>query len=161
MGTLKLYLIARISENAHSWNEEVCSHLRPPIEVFMPHCHNPWNIEHSRIPNKVFEMDLTAMKESQAALALPEFGSDCSFEVGWFSNSNRPVVVYIDTQVEWLRNWMVKGGVDVVTTTNETTYNILKDDPILRYKKVIYLKDMYELTDTLVQCVAGVSLRAG
>lgn len=147
--SIKVYLISRISKDAHDWNELVCSHLKSPFEVFIPHQHNPWNIQHTKIQHHVYNTDLQAMKESHIGLALPEFGSDCSYEVGWYSNSHRPVVVFVDDQTDWLRNWMVKGGVDYVVTTNLATYDLLNADPILQWKEVILIETMHELGGVL------------
>jgi hypothetical protein len=149
LSTIKVYLISRISEDAHKWNEFVCDHLKSPIEVFAPHEHNPWNIEHTKIQHCVYNTDVKAMKASHIGLALPEFGSDCSYEVGWYSNSHRPVIVFVDHQVNWLRNWMVKGGVDFVVTTNPATHDILKTDPILCSKEVIFIETLHQLGDII------------
>ncbi len=146
---IKIYLIARISKDAHHWNETVCAPLKSDMEVFLPHEHNPWNLEHNKIQYNVFETDLQAMKNSDIGLALPEFGSDCSFEVGWYANSTKPVIFFITNQVRWLRNWMVKGGVDVVVTTQRDIYHVLLEDPILKFKKVIYIEAVNHLSGVI------------
>ena len=146
---IKVYLIARISEDAHLWNNKVCDSLKPPINVFLPQESNPWNKRHETFSKKVYDTDADAMKKSHMGLLLPEFGSDSAFEVGWYTNSRKPVVVFVDTQKEWLRNWMVKGGVDFVVTPNSKTYRVLKKDPILRHKKVILIKRMSDLNKVI------------
>ena len=67
---------------------------------------------------------------------LPEYGRDCAWEAGFYANSNKPLVVFVDDQLEWLRDWMVKGGIDYVITNNPVTEGILKKDPILKYKEI-------------------------
>jgi len=128
---INVYLSARISQDAHSWNTEVCSHLTAPFNVFLPHMHNPWNMKHEDLPREVYAMDLQAMKSSHMALLLPAYGRDCAWEAGWYANSNKPLVVFLDTQTEWLRDWMVKGGVDYVLTNNPITFRLLQEDPIV------------------------------
>src|SRR3989338_9218323 len=32
---IKVYLIARISEDAHEWNNKICSQLKPPVDVYL------------------------------------------------------------------------------------------------------------------------------
>ncbi|MDD5295060.1 MAG: hypothetical protein PHP21_04095, partial [Patescibacteria group bacterium] len=59
------------------------------------------------------------------------------------------VAVFIDTQMEWLRDWMVKGGIDYVITNNSSAYNTLKKDPILKHKKIILLKHLKNLNKEL------------
>lgn len=140
MKKIRIYLIARISKDAHNWSNEVISHLGPLVfEVFKPHEHNPWNLKHETFPKEVFDVDLAAMKKSHIGLCLPEFGKDCSWECGWYGNSKKPLVVFVDDQITWLRDWMIKGGLDYVVTTNRVTYRVLTKDPILRYKQIILI----------------------
>lgn len=149
MEEIKVYLIARISEDAHPWNNEICSQIKKPIDVFKPQDHNPWNKQHETFSKNVFEIDLKAMEDSHFGLALPEFGSDCSWECGWYSNSHKPLIFFVDTQLEWLRNWMVKGGISYVTTNNKETFKILKKDPILKSAEIILIKQISDLNEVI------------
>jgi len=146
---IKVYLIARISEDAHEWNNKICSQLKPPVDVFLPQNHNPVNMRHEKIPLKAYLTDIKAIEEAHMGLILPEFGSDCSFEVGYFAHSEKPVIAFVDGQTEWLRNWMVKGGVDVVVTANRQTYATIVNDHILRHKRVLLVETAGELNEVI------------
>ncbi len=147
MKKIKIYLIARISPDAHSWNNKIAGLLnREKIEIFMPHEHNPWNQKHESFAMEVYEEDLKAIKNSHIGLCLPEFGNDCSWECGWYSNSKKPLVVFINDQINWLRDWMVKGGVDYILTDNQTTFEKIKKDPILKNKKIFLINENLSLT---------------
>lgn len=152
---IKVYLCARISKDVHKWNRYVCDKLKAPLTVFMPQNHNPWNISHKEFPKEVYEMDISAMKESDMVLLLPEYGRDCAWEVGWYSNSNKQIVVFVDNQIGWLRDWMIKGGVNYVITTNQKTWKILMNDPILKYKRIIFIADINQLNEELVKICGG------
>ena len=78
---------------------------------------------------------------------MPEFGRDCAWETGYYSNSEKPLVFFVDTQTEWLRDWMIKGGLDYVITNNEKTYQILLKDPILKHKGLFLIKELVELNE--------------
>jgi len=145
-----IYIIARISKDQHAWTDLVCSALFKEFNVFIPKDSNPWNISHKKLSQKIFNTDLKAMKKSSAALMLPEYGRDCAWEAGWYAGSGKPVIVYIDDQIEWLRDWMVKGGINFVLTFNPTTFNQLKKDPILKHKKIIFL-DYQEMLGATVK----------
>ncbi|OHA35877.1 MAG: hypothetical protein A3H57_04540 [Candidatus Taylorbacteria bacterium RIFCSPLOWO2_02_FULL_43_11] len=147
--SIKVYLIARISDDAREWNGKICSLLKPPIDLFLPQNHNPLNIHHEKIPLKVYLTDVGAIEEAHIGLVLPEFGSDCSFEVGYFARSEKPVIAFVDEQTEWLRNWMVKGGIDVVVTTNRQTYSTIVNDHILRHKRVLLAETAGELNEII------------
>lgn len=146
MKKINIYLIARISKDAHAWNNKVVSNLDPSIfSVFKPQEHNPWNQKHELFSKEVFNVDLGAIKKSRIGLCLPEFGNDCSWECGWYSNSEKPLVAFIDDQIEWLRDWMIKGGLDYIITINKNTYDILINDPILKHKQIILISNINEL----------------
>lgn len=91
------------------------------------------------------------MKEAHIALALPEFGNDCSFEVGWFTNSKIPLLIFTNDQTKWLNDWMTKGGVDVVVTNNKVTYDLLRLDPILKYKRLFSIERLGMLQDIILE----------
>lgn len=146
---IKIYIIARISEEVHGWTDTVCSQLDERFEVFAPKDHNPWNERHETFSKEVFDCDLDAIKSSDMGLMLPEYGNDCAWEAGYYSNSSKPAVIFVDTQMEWLRDWMVKGGVDYVITCNPSTYAILNSDAILKHKKIILISKIEEISDTL------------
>jgi hypothetical protein len=146
---IKIYLIARISKDAHPWTDKVCDSLDDSFIIFKPKDHNPWDKRHEKFRRKIFETDLGAIKKSHIGLMLPEYGRDCAWEACWYANSKKPVVVFVNEQIEWLRDWMVKGGIDYVVTYNTSTYRILKKDPIVKYKRIILIKDIKALGKTL------------
>ncbi len=146
---VNVYLSARISSDAHAWNNTVCGLLDERFTVFKPQEHNPYNVDHRELELKVYEMDLEAMGRSDMGLLLPPYGRDCAWEVGWYSHSSKPLVVYVETDTGWLRDWMLKGGVDKVLTSQPWMYEILKNDPILGVKCSL-LKSPTGLSDALI-----------
>ena len=152
MKKIKIYLIARISPEAHNWNNKVADSLDSnTIEIFKPHDHNPWDTRHEKLEKAVFEVDLKETKESDIGLCLPEFGNDCSWECGWFSNSNKPLVAFVGAQTGWLRDWMIKGGLGYVITDNQNTFQQITNDPILKDKKIFLVTDNLALSDILLK----------
>lgn len=148
---IRVYIIARISEEAHLWNKKIASALDSRFEIFLPQDHNPFNRKHESFPKSVFDIDMAAIKRSNVGLMLPEYGADCAFEAGWYSNSGKPLVVFVDTQLEWLRDWMVKGGIDCVVTTSKFAFESLKADPILRHKQILLIESLERLGDALAK----------
>jgi len=117
----------------------------------MPQKHNPWNLKHEKFPKEVFEMDLEAIKESHMCLVIPPYGRDCAWEIGWYSNSTKPIIAFIDKELEWLRDWMIKGGINYVVTINQKTFSILKKDPILKEKEILFIDNLEQLNDVLIK----------
>ncbi|MGL1958982.1 MAG: nucleoside 2-deoxyribosyltransferase [Colwellia sp.] len=142
---IKIYLSARIDPEVHDWNNYVCGVLNEPLDVFLPQDHNPYNSSHLTFEKGVFDIDLKAMIESDFGLLLPPYGRDCAWEVGWYANSNKPLIVYVHDQREWLRDWMIKGGLDYVFTTSPENFELLRKDPILKHKSVEFIEDVSDL----------------
>lgn len=149
MSKINIYIIARISKDAHQWVDKVCGQLDDDFVVFKPKDNNPWNQSHGTFPKRVFDVDLQAIKASHIGLMLPEYGSDCAWESGWYAHSEKPLVIFINNQRAWLRDWMVKGGVDYVITISKKSYVALKRDPILKYKRIMFIKNMSNLNRAL------------
>jgi nucleoside 2-deoxyribosyltransferase len=151
---IKIYLIARISKNARNWNEKVANGFnKNQFEVFCPHKDNQWDgdeIRHEKISQQIVDVDVQAINDSHFGLALPEFGRDCAWETGYYANSEKPLVFFVDSQTEWLRDWMIKGGLDCVITNNVKTYEILKRDPILRNKNLLLIEKITELNEVFL-----------
>lgn len=142
---IKVYIIARISKDFHSWTEKVCTPLKKEFKIFIPKDNNPFNKNHKSFSKRVFDLDLKFMKSSDIGLILPEYGRDSAWEVGWYSCSKKPTIIFVDKQTKWLRDWMVKGGSKYIATINPKTYNLLKRDPILKHKKIILLNKINDL----------------
>lgn len=138
MKKISIYLIARISKDAQPWNNKITDALDESIvSVFKPHEHNPWNLKHEKIPKKVVNMDVKAINESQFGLALPSFGRDCAWECGYYAGIKKPVLIFIEKETEWFRDWMIKGGINYVITNNSKTFALLKKDSILKEKSFL------------------------
>lgn len=146
-----VYLISRISPSAQAYNAEVARAAGERFSVFVPHEDNPYNTPHQQIQEGVFRKDLEAMLQARFALAAAPFGTDCAAEAGWFNGEGKPVIVFVRDLEDWLRNWMVKGFVDVVITDNKDTYNILSKDPILSQREVHYIDSIEKLDEFLLQ----------
>lgn len=147
---IKVYLSARISKDAHEWNNAVCDALDDRIEVFKPHEHNPWNMDHRKLPKEVYEVDLEAMKWSNMGLLLTPYGRDCAWEVGWYNGAKKPIIIYAEQDDSWLRDWMVKGGVDLIVTANTELHDVLMNDSITCEKSVL-ISHRSELSEIFVK----------
>jgi len=151
MPKIPVYLISRISPFAQPYNNEVANAAGDRFSVFVPHKDNPFNIPHDQIQERVFRTDLEAMLKASLALAAAPFGVDCASEAGWFNGEGKPVVVFVRNLEDWLRNWMVKGFVDVVVTDNRDTYEKLANDPILSKREVHYIDSIDNLNELLLE----------
>jgi len=140
-----IYLISRISPDAHAHNQYVANTASVLFddEVFIPHLHNPFNTPHEKLQFEVFNTDLSAMKQSNIAVVSLPVGSDCSGEVGWFSGSGKyccsiligTPTCPIQTQVENLKvRWMIKGFLSEVFVADKDVYEYLSNDPIISNK---------------------------
>jgi hypothetical protein len=148
---INVYLISRISKDAHHWNNLITSFLdKEKFDVFLPQENNPWNKKHKKFPQKIVDIDVKAINVSHIGLALPEFGKDCAWECGYYANSDKILIFFVDNQLEWLRDWMIKGSIDYLITNNLKTYQLFKKDPILNHKKIILIKEISNLSEAII-----------
>ncbi len=146
---INVYLIARISPSSHKYNNLICDDLDGRIEIFKPQEHNPSNSDHRHLQYSVYETDVNAMRKSDIGLLLVPYGRDCAWEVGWYANSGKPVVAYAESETEWLRDWMIKGGLGCVITSDKSLYDLLRQDPILK-NKCMLIESRKQLSDVLL-----------
>lgn len=126
-----VYLSARISPDAHGWNDAVTSVLRQRFDVFKPQDENPCDVPHERLQPHVFQQDLEAMQRSDLGLLLAPYGRDCAWEAGWYAGAGKPLVAYVEHELGWLRDWMIKGGLSRVITSSAQVHARLEADPIV------------------------------
>lgn len=151
MKEIRIYLSARIRKDAHNRNEEICKALCSPIRVFVPHRIENSDVKHEYLSLGIYKICVDEMEKSHMGLLLPPYGRDCSWEVGWYAKSRKPLVVFVNDQVRWLRDWMVKGGMDYIITINPKIYQKLIKDPILKYKKIVMIKKISDLKKELIK----------
>lgn len=130
----KLYLSAKVRAENHHRNNMVASYLRGLFDIFLPHEHQACEDNHEDLPLSVYLMDLTAMEQTELAVLVPPYGKDCSWEIGWFQAKDIPVFVYVQSDLSFLSDAMVLGGVEAVFTDNMEVYNRLMQQPVLKSK---------------------------
>jgi len=150
MNKIKMYLSARISKDAHKWNNHVCDLLSEHFEVFKPQEHNPYQLDHRQFEMQVYQTDLDEMIKSEIGILLTPYGRDCAWEVGWYSCSQKPIVLYVEDDLSWTRDWMIKGGVDMVITSDQNTYEQLKNDKII-HNKLYKIESESDLSNFIFQ----------
>ncbi|MEZ4951127.1 MAG: hypothetical protein R2879_15365 [Saprospiraceae bacterium] len=144
MEKVKMYLSARISEDAHAWNNEICDIISSHFDIFKPQDHNPYNVDHRLFEKEVYRIDLEAMMASEIGLLLAPYGRDCAWEVGWYACSDKPMVLVAERDYSWTRDWMIKGGIDAVLTSCPIMYDRLKQDKIV-HDKIIKVNSRADL----------------
>ncbi len=154
MNKTKMYLSARISRDAHAWNNKICDLLSEHFDVFKPQDHNPYELDHRSFQKEVYQLDLNAMIASEIGILLTPYGRDCAWEVGWYARSEKPIVLYAENDVSWTRDWMIKGGVDAVIVSEDSMFDLLKNDGIVG-DKVIKIDSRAELSTTVASFLAA------
>ncbi len=148
--TIRVYLSARISKDAHEWNNTVASALDDRFLVFKPQEVDISNVNKNELDKYIYLADLQAMIDSDIGILLPPYGRDCSWETGWYKGAAKPIFVYIENETNWLNDWMVKGGISAVITSNINTYEILMNDPIVKDKSV-YIPSINDLSSAIIK----------
>jgi len=163
---MNVYLISRINPLCHSHNEHIAGLISSGLKtsnVFIPHHHNPCDVQHDSMSNEVYHVDHSAMEMSHCGCISFPIGCDCSAEVGWYNGACKPVygliaessngVTCVDQYKSLKDNWMVKGFLTkVIILKCEKTFDLCIQDPILG-KKTILITSIQDLSKFVVSAV--------
>ncbi len=137
---LEIYISASIS-NAH--NNAYIASLFPESEFFihLPQKIVPDHLSHVEFPLHVYQQCIEMMTASHLGLVFFDaFGRDCAWECGWYSaREDKQLVGFAESGSVFLRDWMVKGGLDALITPNPRLYKVCQENPILSQKELIYI----------------------
>jgi len=150
MPFLKIYLSASIS---NSLNNAHLAGIFAPSEFHfhLPQLIVPDQLNHTEFPLHVYQQCLDMMEDSQIGLVLLDaFGRDCAWETGWYSaRADKCLIGFVQSSSIFLRDWMVKGGLDALVTTNPRLYEAAQENPILATKPLRLLQHESELPAAL------------
>lgn len=150
---LEIYLSASIS-NAH--DNALIAELFPAEQFFvhLPQKIVPDHLSHVEFPLHVYQQCLEMMTASQIGLVLFDaFGRDCAWECGWYAaQPDKQLIGFVQSGSVFLRDWMVKGGLDALITTNPRLFEVCKKNPLLSQKKLKFIGDLHELPQAILAC---------
>lgn len=147
---LKIYLSASIS-NAENNAHIVNAFPKAQFEVYLPQLITPDSLSHVQFPLHVYQQCVDMMERSDLGLViLDAFGRDCAWECGWYSaRSDKRLVGFVEASSLFMRDWMVKGGLDALITTNPRMYESFKQNPILSQKPLRFISQLSDLPDCI------------
>jgi len=151
--TLRIYLSASIS-NAPN-NAFLASHFAPSeFEFYLPQEIVPDNLNHISFPLHVYQQCVDMMTQSDLGLVLFDaFGRDCAWECGWYAaRPDKALIGFVESGSLFMRDWMVKGGLDALITTNPRFYQAWLENPLLKTKPLHLIADLNALPTTLKNC---------
>lgn len=147
---LKIYISASIS---HALSNQHLADLFPveQFEIFLPQKIVPDDLNHTQFPIKVYNGCIEMMEASDIGLVLLDaFGRDCAWECGWYSaRTDKCLIAYVQSSSLFLRDWMVKGGLDAWVTSNERLYQAATENPLLSQKPLSKIQSESELPQAI------------
>ena len=146
---MKIYLSASIVNK--DVNRQIASRFEAAgCEVFLPQDITPLEMAHDLYPRHVFETCLREMERSDLGLlVLDAYGKDSAWESGWYEAKGKPMIGWVEGGLHFLRDWMVKSGLEAVLTTNPVIFASLVRDPILNPQKVFLIEAESDLARAL------------
>ena len=147
---IRIYLSASISNAAN--NQYICSKFSPDkFTIDLPQTITPKELNHENFPVDVYNKCLVMMESSNIGLLLLDsYGRDCAWEAGWYSaNKHKKLVAFVESSSHFMRDWMIKGGIDIFITTNPRIHQYALSDPILKHKKIIFINDLESIGDEI------------
>lgn len=149
---LKIYLSASISNASN--NQHLADHFDiNEFLVYLPQTIVPGTLEHRFFPQHVYQQCVDMMTASDMGLVLFDaFGRDCAWECGWYSaRPDKYLVGFVESSSIFLRDWMVKGGLKALVTTNPRLYEVAQQDPILGLKELRFIDHISDLPACLAK----------
>ncbi|MGV3523143.1 MAG: hypothetical protein ACO1RX_02905 [Candidatus Sericytochromatia bacterium] len=147
---LRIYFSASIS-NAH--NNAWLAELFPTdaFEIYLPQLIVPDELNHAQFPVHVYQQCVDMMQASDLGLVLFDaFGRDCAWECGWYAaKPDKLLIGYAEIGSLFMRDWMVKGGLDALITPNPRLYEVARTNPILQHKPLVLLERPEELPEAI------------
>lgn len=125
---LHIYLCSRLTEAAKQWNDIISEELDPEFTLFRPQDIDLNGVSVGEMDDAIYRADFEGMNQSDVLLVLPPYGRDCAWEIGWFCGKEKPSIAYVETEGDWLRDAMVKGGLTAIITNDSTLHNVLLND---------------------------------
>lgn len=143
---LRIYLSASIS-NAHNNAYLAAQFPSESFTIYLPQAIVPDQLNHAQFPLQVYQQCVDMMTASDIGLVLFDaFGRDCAWECGWYAaRPDKKLIAYVEAGSVFMRDWMVKGGLDALITPNERLYEVCRSNPILRQKKLRLIPDIAAL----------------
>lgn len=139
---MKVYISASIINTV--LNERVTRALEDAgHEVFLPQLFCPTHLPHESYPEAIFRQCIDAMEDCDIGIIMLDcYGRDSSWECGWFESKGKPIVGFITSSLKCLKDWMIKGGLEGVITTDEKIMKRLIEDEILGKRLLTHIKDI-------------------
>ena len=146
---MKIYLSASLINSKQ--NKEITGYLRESgHEVFVPEEFCPVEQPHETFPEAIFRTCLEKMKKCDVGLIiLDSYSRDSSSECGWFGNSNKALIGFISKNDQVFEDWMIKGWLDAILTTNEVYYNRFKSEDFFRYKPISFFSELVNISEEI------------
>jgi len=118
-------------------------------EVILPQTFCPTNMPHESYPESLYKMCIEGMNKCDVGLVLLDsYERDSSWECGWFTGQNKPLIGFVNCSLKFLQDWMIKGGLNGVITNNTTAKAIIEQDDFLKNRKVVFV-DINQIGHTL------------
>lgn len=143
---IRIYLSASISNATN--NQYICDKFSlDKFVIDLPQTITPKELNHENFPLDVYQQCLVMMNASDIGLLLLDsYGRDCAWEAGWYSaNKDKKLVAFVESSSHFMRDWMIKGGIDIFMTTNPRLYDYAIVDPVLRHKKVVFIEKLEDI----------------
>lgn len=155
---LKIYLSASIS-NAENNSYLVEAFPQDRFEVYLPQLITPDELSHVQFPLHVYQQCVDMMERSDVGLViLDAFGRDCAWECGWYAaRSDKRLVGFVESSSLFMRDWMVKGGLDALITTNPRMFEAFQHNPLLSQKPLRLIESIEGLPTCLAELANVIS----
>jgi nucleoside 2-deoxyribosyltransferase len=147
-GQIKIYLCSRLTKEARQFNDQLMKYLDDRIVVFRPQ-----DVDWSSYPDELldevyYRKDISAMENADLLFMIIPYGRDCAWECGWAKGAKLLTIAYVESDLNWYRDAMVKGGLDYIITPSKEVWEVFSKSPTI-IDKCFLISSKEELSDLI------------
>ncbi len=119
--------------------------------IILPQLFCPPKVQHESFEESIYKQCIEGMEKCDVGLILLDsYERDSSWEAGWFAAKKKPLIGFVQNSLKFRQDWMIKGGINGIITTNEIIFTTIKKDNFFKKGKfIIKSKDIYSIGKVL------------
>ncbi len=131
---IKIYWCSRLTSEIQAFNNQLRVAFDSRFALFLPQEIDLSSYTKEKKDLVGYIEDLRALKEAHILFLVTPFGRDCCWEVGWACGRGLFVIAYVENNLNFLEDSMVKESLHCIITSSKKAYATITQDPTKKSK---------------------------
>jgi hypothetical protein len=145
---LKVYWCSRLTNEVRAYNNQLRASFDERFSLFLPQDVDLSLYSKEKKHLLGYVEDLKALNKADLLLLIVPYGRDCSWEVGWASGRGLLTIAYIEDDLSFLEDSMIKESLHFIITPSKKVHRAVCLDPALT-RKCLLISSRNELSDLI------------